>query len=206
MDVLIFGTEDCASLANFYLTSDSEHKVLGFCVNESHRSESHFEGLPVYSFEDLPYTPSEVAFFAPLYDNDLRSRKTKEIKSKGFSLISYLSSKATCWGSFGENCFIMEDNTIQPFVKIGNNVVMWSGNHIGHHSTIKDDVFISSHVVISGRCLVESFCWFGVNSATRDNITISEGTMVAMSSMIHKTTKPWHMYMGVPAKPIKSLK
>jgi sugar O-acyltransferase (sialic acid O-acetyltransferase NeuD family) len=206
MDVLIFGTGDCASLANFYLTSDSKHNVLGFCVNDSHRSESEFEGLPVYSFENLPYTPNDVAFFAPLYDNQLRAKKSEEIKSKGFKLISYISSKAVCWGACGENCFIMEHNTIQPFVEIGNNVVLWSGNHIGHHSLIKDNVFISSHVVISGHCSVESFCWFGVNSATRDNITIAEGTMVAMSSMIHKNTKPWHMYMGVPAKAIKSLK
>ena len=50
----------------------------------------------------------------------------------------------------GENCFIFEDNTIQPFVKIGDDVVLWSGNHIGHHAEIGDHCFISSHVVISG--------------------------------------------------------
>lgn len=206
MDVVIFGKEDTASLARFYLDHDSDHRVIGFCVDESHRDKNQFDGLPVYSFENLPFSPKEVSFFAPLYDNQLRSKKTEEIKSKGFGLISYVSSKATFWGIHGENCFIMENNVIQPFVEIGNNVIMWSGNHIGHHSFIKDNVFISSHVVISGHCSVESFCWFGVNSATKDNITISEGTFVSMSSMIHKTTKPWHMYMGVPAKPVKSLK
>ena len=35
-------------------------------------------------------------------------------------------------------------------VRIGNDVVLWSGNHIGHDSTIGDHCFIASHVVVSG--------------------------------------------------------
>ena len=54
----------------------------------------------------------------------------------------------------GDNCFILEDNTIQPFVSIGNNVTLWSGNHIGHDSTIDDHCFIASHVVVSGHVRV----------------------------------------------------
>ena len=38
--------------------------------------------------------------------------------------------------------------TIQPFVRIGSNVTLWSGNHIGHDATIGDHCFIASHVVI----------------------------------------------------------
>src|SRR2546423_10208 len=78
------------------------------------------------------------------------------IKQQGYRFISYVSSHSTSFPgtSIGDNCFILEDNTIQPFVTIGNNVVMWSGNHIGHHSTIGDHVFIASHVVLSGRAIV----------------------------------------------------
>jgi acyl-[acyl carrier protein]--UDP-N-acetylglucosamine O-acyltransferase len=67
----------------------------------------------------------------------------------------------------GENCFIFEDNTIQPFVRIEDNVILWSGNHIGHHSTIKSHNFISSHVVVSGQCTIEPNCFIGVNSTNR---------------------------------------
>ncbi len=65
-------------------------------------------------------------------------------------MISYVSSKATVFpgAPIGDNCFILEDNTIQPFTSIGNNVVLWSGNHIGHHSVIKDHVSFTSHVVL----------------------------------------------------------
>ena len=76
--------------------------------------------------------------------NALRRGVYTRFKQKGYPLISYISSRATYFPGtpIGDNCFVLEDNTIQPFVKIGNNVVLWSGNHIGHHSTIADDVFL----------------------------------------------------------------
>ena len=63
---------------------------------------------------------------------------------------------ATTWSDLdvGENTFVFEYNVIQPFVKIGNNVVLWSGNHIGHHVVIADHCFITSHVVISGATVI----------------------------------------------------
>lgn len=207
MDIVIFGTEDCAQLAKFYLDNDSEHNVIGFCVDDGYRDQDKFEGLPVWEWNQIvsTFNSDQIAFFAPLYDNKLRAEKAAQIKEENYRLISYVSSKATCWSEVGENCFIMEDNTIQPFVSIGNNVIMWSGNHIGHHSVIKDNVFFSSHVVLSGHCVVESYCWLGVNASIRDHLTLAEGTFVAMHTMIHKNTKPNKMYMGVPGKPVKDM-
>jgi UDP-3-O-[3-hydroxymyristoyl] glucosamine N-acyltransferase len=80
----------------------------------------------------------------------------------------------------GDNCFILENNVIQPFVRVGNNVTLWSGNHIGHHSTIGDHCFISSHVVISGSCEIGENCFLGVNATVRDNVKL--GPFVVASS------------------------
>jgi sugar O-acyltransferase (sialic acid O-acetyltransferase NeuD family) len=132
--------------------------------------------------------------------NRVREEIYFNIKKKGYDLISYISSKATLFGNkIGDNCFILENNTIQPFVEIGNNVVLWSGNHIGHHSIIKDHVMFTSHVVLSGHCNVESYSTLGVNSTIRDGVTIAEGTFVAMGACIIKNTDSWAMYKGNPA-------
>ena len=100
----------------------------------------------------------------------------------------------------GENCFILEDNTLQPFTTIGNNVVLWSGNHIGHHGRIDDHVFFTSHVVMSGHCHIKERSWIGVNATIRDFTTIGEGCLVAMGSLITKDTEDGGFYMGSPAK------
>jgi len=205
--VIIFGILDTAELAHWYLVNDSEFEVVAFTVHEKYKEMETFRGLPLISFETLEdmYPPSEYSLFAPMTGrnmNQLRERVYLEGKEKGYNYITYISSKATiCDNEIGENCFILEDNTIQPFTKIGNNVVLWSGNHIGHHSVIKDHVFFTSHVVMSGHCIIESHCFFGVNSTIRDYSKISKGTLLAMGGCLTKQkTTEWGVYVGSPAK------
>lgn len=206
--VIIFGLRDFASLAHFYLRHDSNHDVVAFSVNESYLPEDRtFEGLPVVPFETVEnvYNPADYHFFAPMSHrkmNQLREQVYQTCKEKDYRLISYVSSKATLFpeAQIGENCFILEDNTLQPFTPIGNNVMMWSGNHIGHHGQIMDHVLFTSHVVLSGHCKVESYTVFGVNSTIRDFTTIAEGSFIAMGAAVTKDTEPWGVYMGTPAK------
>jgi sugar O-acyltransferase (sialic acid O-acetyltransferase NeuD family) len=204
--VIVFGIQDFAELAHYYLTNDSAHEVVAFCVNAQYLPEERsFKGLPVLAFEDiaLHFPPSEYQFFAPMAPvkmNRLREEIYHAIKAKGYEMISYVSSKATLFDNpIGDNCFILEDNTIQPFTTIGNNVILWSGNHIGHHSVIKDHIMFTSHVVMSGHCTIENYATLGVNATIRDGITIAEGTFVAMAASIIKNTEPWGLYKGNPA-------
>ena len=199
--VLVFGVSQWAELAHFYLTHDSPHEVVAFTLDREYLVEEEYKGLPVVAFEEVEarYPPSEYKMFIPMSFkrmNHARAEKYQAAKEKGYELISYVSSKATTFPGFecGDNCFIFEDNTIQPFVKIGSNVVLWSGNHIGHHSTIKDHVMITSHVVISGCCTVEEYCFFGVNATVRDETVIGHDTLVGMGVTILKDTQPFEVY------------
>ena len=208
--VVIFGLMDTAELAYYYLTHDSEHEVVAFTVSKEYKDRETFKGLPVVDFENVEtqYPPDRYQLFAPMTAksmNQLREKIYLEGKTKGYSYISYVSSKATvCDNEIGENCFILEDNTLQPFTKIGNNVVLWSGNHIGHHGEIKDHVFFTSHVVLSGHCVVETHCFFGVNATIRDYSHIKKGTLVAMGASITKQeTEEWGVYVGNPAKKLE---
>jgi sugar O-acyltransferase (sialic acid O-acetyltransferase NeuD family) len=208
--VIVFGTGQWASLAHFYLTHDSPHEVVGFTLDASYRTTDLFEGLPVVDFEALEqsYRPDAVDLFIPIsfkQMNHLRAEKYDAAKRRGYRLISYVSSKATTWPGFtcGDNCFILEDNTIQPFVTIGNNVVLWSGNHIGHHTTIGDHVMITSQVVISGMCTIEPFTFFGVNATVRDETIVARETLVGAATAIMKDTKPFEVYRTPPAQAIR---
>lgn len=209
--IIIFGVNDFAELAHYYLTTDSEHEVIAFSVDKDYMPERKvFNGLPVVEFENIEeyYSVDEFLFFAPMAPSEMNRLREKiyySIKRKGYHLINYISSRATILSKFeGDNCFVLEDNTIQPFVKLGSNLVLWSGNHIGHHSIIEDHVMFTSHVVLSGHCHVKKYAVLGVNSAIRDGVIINEGTFVGMGSSIVKNTEPWMVYVGNPAKPLKS--
>jgi sugar O-acyltransferase (sialic acid O-acetyltransferase NeuD family) len=203
--LIIFGTGDIAQIANYYFEIDSAHEVVAFCVNQAYVTATEFEGKPVVAFEDITkiYPPSAYKMFIAMSYaklNKTRAEKYHQAKALGYELVSYLSSKATYLSQFehGDNCFIFEDNTIQPFVKIGSNVTLWSGNHIGHHSTIEDHNFISSHVVISGHCLIKSYCFLGVNATLHNNVTIETENLIAAGATIAKSTHEKEVYL--PAK------
>lgn len=210
--VVIFGTADTAELAHYYLENDSNYKVEAFCLtkdylnNRSFRPRNSTKEYPVVEFENLQnvYPSSEFLFFAPMTGvkmNSIRENIYLRGKEKGYKYISYVSSKATVFNNeIGENCFILEDNTLQPFTNIGNNVVLWSGNHIGHHGKIDDHVFFTSHVVMSGHCHIKEKSWIGVNSTLRNNIVIGKRCLIAMGSLITKSTEDDSFYMGIPAR------
>lgn len=206
--IIIFGSGDIAQIAKYYFDIDSPHQVIAFTLDKDYIKETTFEGLPVYPFEDLEKTfpPSEYQMFIAIAYGDmnrLREKKFYEAKQKGYHLVSYISSYTTYLSSYkcGENCFIFEDNTIQPFVQIHDNVTIWSGNHIGHHSIIHSHNFISSHVVISGHCEIESNCFLGVNSTLAHWTKIAKGTLIGAGAIITKNTEPDSVY--VPAKSVK---
>lgn len=208
--VVIFGVKDLAQLAKFYLETDSPYQVVGFTVHQQYVPESkEYLGLPVVPFETVEsiYPPDSHKFFAPISGqkmNQFRESIYLEAKAKKYEFISYVSSRASIFNTkVGENCFILEDNTIQPFVQIGNNVVMWSGNHIGHHSIIHSDVFITSHVVVSGHCSVGQYSWVGVNATIGNGIKLANSTFIAMGSVVTKDTEECGAYMGVPAKKLE---
>lgn len=201
--LVIFGIGDIAQLAQFYFTTDSEYDVVAFSVDREYLLTEEFCGLPVVAFEDVKenYAPDEHEFFVAIsYTNLNEVRKEKYLRAKtaGYKIASYVSSNCTVLNEnkIGENCFILEDNTIQPFVSIGNNVTLWSGNHIGHHSIIHDHCFIASHIVISGGVEIGESCFIGVNATLRDHIKIGARCVIGAGTLILSDAEPEGVYLG----------
>ena len=194
--LIIFGTSEIASLAKYYFSNDSDFTVKGFTVDDSVYQKDEFEGLPIIPYSEVltKFSPDNYSMHIALsYQklNQLREDKYNQAKSSGFSLASYVSTKATVWSDLehGDNCFILEDQTIQPRVKIGNNVMLWSGNHLGHGSVIGDHTYIASQVVISGICVIGKRCFLGVNSTLKDFIEVGDDVFIGMDSSITKNMK-----------------
>jgi sugar O-acyltransferase (sialic acid O-acetyltransferase NeuD family) len=206
--IIIFGINDLAELAYFYFNYEfrfghNDPIPYVFTVNKEYIDKPTFHNLPVVPFEELEnlYPPTEYKLFAPVANNKLREKIYLEGIKKGYKFISYVSNKCTDFAqSIGENCFILEDNTLQPFTTIGNNVILWSGNHIGHHGIIEDNVFFTSHVVMSGHCHIKKGAFLGVNSTLRDGITIGENSIVGMGSVVTKSIPDNETWIGSPAK------
>ena len=208
--LVIIGDSAFAEVAYECFTYDSAYEVVAFAVEQAYLKNDKLFGLPVIAFEKLEdsFGPDEVEFYAALvYSqlNRLRARLYTAAKAKGYRPASYVSSRAFVWHNvvLGEHCFVFEDNTLQPFVRIGNNVVLWSGNHIGHHSVIHDNCFVSSHAVISGFCEIHSSSFLGVNATIVNNIKIGEDNWIGPGVTILKDTDANSLYKGIQPEPAK---
>jgi sugar O-acyltransferase (sialic acid O-acetyltransferase NeuD family) len=208
--IVIVGDSPIAEVAFEYFTHDSPFEVVAFTVNQEYLTKETLFNLPVVPFETVEanYDPAEFKMFVAVgYTrlNRVRAKLFHEAKAKGFTLISYISSRAFVWHNveIGENCFIFENNVVQPFVKIGDNVTLWSGNHIGHHSTIHDHCFIASHVVISGFVEVGEYCFMGVNATVANNVTIKRNCLIGASAIMLKDSAEAAIYGAEATLPRK---
>jgi sugar O-acyltransferase (sialic acid O-acetyltransferase NeuD family) len=206
--LVIIGNTSNARLANYFFENDTSYEVVAFSVNKAYIESELFEKLPVTPFEDIltSYPPDQYDVFVAVgYNNmnKIREDLYNRCKDMGYFLPNYISSKCSFLTkeAIGDNNLILEDNTIQPFVKIGSNNVLWSGNHVGHDTVIGDHNFITSHVVISGFVKIESHCFIGVNATLRDAITIASETLIAAGSIIMKNTEYQDVY--APARSVK---
>jgi sugar O-acyltransferase (sialic acid O-acetyltransferase NeuD family) len=208
--IVIFGAGDIARLAGFYFSTDSEHEVVAFTVDAEYLTGETFLDRPLIPFDRVGsmYPPSSFKMFVALSYarmNQVREAKCREARAAGYDLVSYVSSRCSFLTQYpiGDNCFILEDNTVQPFVRIGSNVTLWSGNHIGHDSTIGDHSFVSSHVVVSGHVHIGSNCFIGVNATLGNGITIAPFTLVGAGALIMKDTTPLAVFAPSRTKPFR---
>ena len=205
--LVIFGSAEIAELACYYFSHDSDYRVVAFTVDDEYVDADQLHGLPL-----VPFSQVSRRFPAEQYEmhvalsylrlNQLREEKYAQAKAAGYKLASYVCSKSVTWPDIviGDNCFILENQTIQPTVKIGNNVMIWSGNHLGHGSVIGDHNYIASHVVISGHCRIGKRCFFGVNATLKDFTVVGDDCFIGMDASVVRDLADGAVVLGASAE------
>src|SRR5262249_61878751 len=137
--------------AHFSSPPNAPPRVVACIVDPRFRIAVSFLTLPLVGFDEVSsrYPPNRYSMFVAMSYakmNHVRADKYGQARRLGYTLVSYLSSRCTWLADQppGDNCFVLEDNTVQPFVRIGSDVTLWSGNHIGPDPSTPDHSFASS--------------------------------------------------------------
>ena len=201
--LVIFGSGTLAEVATYYFEKDTEYELIGYVEDDDFEStKDKLLDRPIFSFSNAvkKFSVSDVDFFVSIgyrKTNTIRQSRYEQVKSAGYSCASYVSPKAVNYSSkIGDNCFILENNVLQPFTIIGNNVIMWSGNHLGHHSILDDNVFVTSHVVISGKCKIGRNSFLGVNSCLHDGVVVGQKSVIGAGSIVSKSCKDRSVFLA----------
>jgi sugar O-acyltransferase (sialic acid O-acetyltransferase NeuD family) len=189
--IVLFGTGRGAEVAHRFLLKDSPHEIVAFTVDDRFVSAATHRGLPLVSFEEVErrYPPEDFRLLVLLgYQrmNALRAEKYGQAKAKGYTLESYVASDIFRVEPIqvGENCFIMDNQSISLDVRIGNNVVMWSSNHVGDLTTIEDHAWLSSHVTIAANVTVGERAFLGIGATVSGRVTIGTAGFVGADALV----------------------
>ena len=206
--IVVVGTGAFGEVVQAYFTEYEVRDVLAFSASGDRISEEQVQSRPVIPLENLERTlpPSDIDVFVAIGYSDMnrnRERIFRNLVSQGYDFATFVHPNVKIWSSsaIGRNCFIFEDNTIQPFTEIGDDTVLWSGNHIGHHSSIGDHAFNSSHVVVSGSCRVGNNVFIGVNAAIHDGVTVGDHALIGAGAVIARDVEPKAIYSPPRTKP-----
>ncbi|MGD7007040.1 acyltransferase [Metabacillus sp. 84] len=110
------------------------------------------------------------------------------IHFKGYA---YIGPNAKFWG---EGKVIIENNVI-----IGPNITIMTSNHDYNGDFLPYD---SSNIL--GDVIIEENVWIGANVNVVPGITIGEGAVIAMGSVVTRDVPKYSIIGGNPAKPIKT--
>jgi sugar O-acyltransferase (sialic acid O-acetyltransferase NeuD family) len=207
--VIIFGAGAGADTAYRHLVKDSAHEVCAFTVEQSFLKAVSLHGLPVVPFESVAerFPPDAHRMFVPLgfqRMNALREEKYLAARALGYRCISYVSSRVFSLEPpvIGDNCFILDHQVLNLDVKIGNNVTMWSANHIGDRSVIEDHVWVSSHVTLAGDVHVGPGCFLGTNASVSNNVRLGARTFVGTGAVITKDTADNSVHLAAASRDV----
>jgi sugar O-acyltransferase (sialic acid O-acetyltransferase NeuD family) len=203
--VIIFGNSLFAELFYDCLTNDSPYEVVAFTVDRDYITEDRLFGLPVVPFGDIEsiFPPSQYKMIISISFqrvNRLREEKYLQAKAKGYELVNYISSRATIWPGLvtGDNCSIGANSSVEPFVKIGNNVTVTNSVILGHHVVLKDHTFVAPGAVILGGVTVESHSLIGANATIKEGVTIARECIIGTGVSITKNTQERGVYFNRP--------
>jgi sugar O-acyltransferase (sialic acid O-acetyltransferase NeuD family) len=200
--VVIYGIGKFADYVSYVLSRDSMYEVSAFCIETGFKTENvqTLRGLPIVDFENVEqnFPSDEYRLFIAVGNNWVRERIFKISKRKGYSFISYVSTKAEFEGEkiYGENVYITTFSGIQPFVSIGDNTIVLA-SIIGHHSKIGNNVFLSC-CTLGGNVKIGDNSFLGINSTVKQNVIIGRDNIIGMGSNITKNTNDYEVYSEKP--------
>tara|TARA_B100000965_G_C19577744_1_gene752090 strand:- start:398 stop:1051 length:654 start_codon:yes stop_codon:yes gene_type:complete len=190
-DLIIFGNSIFAEVAIYYFSNFSKYKVCYVSCEKKYKKNFFDNNIEQITLEEaLKKNKKKYQIFIAIgYSkmNTIRQKFYSKFKLKGFKMANFIHpSSSVLSKKIGDNNFIMDNVSINPFTAIGNNNIFWSGNIIGHHCNIGNSNFFSGNSTISGSCKIKDNNFFGVNTSTKDGITVGKKCFIDANQHISK--------------------
>ena len=197
-NIIIYGASHFSKILKFYIDTDTNWNVVGFCDDNEQLLDSSFCGLHVYSYADLIKLNLDFEILIGIgYSkmNSVREKVYKRCKSDGYKITSYIhSSSITNNSILGEGIVILENCIIGPFSKLCVNNLIWNNCNIGHDNEIGNFNMIAGSSSTCGFVRINNNCFIGNSSVIKEYVNIESNTLIGANCFINKNTKKGEVY------------
>lgn len=98
---------------------------------------------------------------------------------------------------------------------IADGVIVYNPSKVflGSHSIVSQEAYLCGAThdynspefpLISGPISIHAYAWVCARATVQANLTLGEGSILALGAVATRSLEPWTIYAGVPAKKIKS--
>lgn len=209
-DLVIFGIGKIAEVVFYYAKEECGFNVVAFCVDGQYKTVESFQGLPVVAFESVEreFSPSTHDLFVAVGYHDLnrlREAKCKEAIAKGYRLPSIVSPIANLPKNvqLGWNCFVMPPCFIHPCVVLKNNVFVFNGATVGHHSVLEDNCWLTSSCNIGGNVSIGANTFMALNSTVGHSVSIGRTCFIGANALVTKNLEDDKVVIVESSKPLR---
>ena len=203
-NIVVFGDTAFGERLAKYVIFEGADKLVGFTQEDGYCSKECLLGLPVIPLSDLKGKKDIEILIAIGYTkmNNLREKIYSMLKEEGFSICTWISSKAIVYSdAIGEGTIILPNVMIGPGCKIGKCNFFESSVSLSHDNKIGDFNFFSTNCVLGGFAEIKNHCFMGLNCTVKSDICISDYTLLGCGSNMLKNSE---MGGGIFWKPSKA--
>lgn len=183
--IVVFGDTPFAERLSKYIFFEGVDKLIGFTQEDNYCSKESLLGLPVIPLSELKGREDIDILIAIGYTkmNNLREKIYTMLKQEGFSICTWISSKAIVYSdSIGEGTIILPNVMIGPGCEIGKCNFFESSVSLSHDNKIGDFNFFSTNCVLGGGAEIKNHCFMGLNSTVKSDICINDYTLLGSGS------------------------
>ena len=87
----------------------------------------------------------------------------------------------------GEGCVVLDHASIEPGVRLGDNVALWSGVVVGHHAAVGDHCWLAAGATVGGGAQIGSGCFLGLNATIVHEIQLGERCLIGGHAWVGKS-------------------
>ena len=192
---VIFGTNAFSELLKESIEwVEPNIKVEGFTVDDSFYKEDVFCELPIWKYSELSKkitSDIEILVSVGYTDmNDHRKRIFSQLNKDGYKIASYIDPESIVrTKDLGTGNIVLAGSYIGIKCKIGDGNIFFNNSSLSHHCIINNFNFFAPNVSIAGCVKIGNNCFFGNNSCTRDNIFISDYSLIGAGTYINNDIK-----------------